>query len=242
MDDRTPAPPPPTQTLPPPPGIPAPALQATPLAPSGVPGRPSRAPLIVAVVVGLAVFAVVAAMLAGGGSNPDDAAPATTTSEPDASPTPEEPTTAPTTEPDGGGGSQGLPASIAGAPRLSGTAGEAAEEFMRAYIGDEPTAVALYGTLRRPAFLYVVFGDSTGAQDLPLPEFLELSAAAGGIELRGEVSSRSEGDVSAACATADDPDLRFLCVTVDDETVDMLMGFLDTGSPDQLDAAIEAAG
>lgn len=202
--------------------------------------------MIAAAMVGLAVFVVVAAMLTAGGSDRDDAAPAaTTTTEPDADPTPsttpEEPSTTAPTEP-ADGGSRGLPESIGGSPRLSGKAGEAAEGFMRAYIGDEPTAVALYGTLQRPAFLYVVFGDSTGAEDLPLPEFLELSAAGGGIELRGEVSSRTQDDVSAACATADDPDLRFLCVTVDDETVDMLMGFLDTGTQDQLDAAIEAAG
>ncbi|HYJ61428.1 MAG TPA: hypothetical protein VE032_08200 [Actinomycetota bacterium] len=222
-------------------GVPAPPSGSLPPSP-GAPGAPTppAEPRRTGLIVGLAVVAAlviggIAAAVASGGGDGGQAAPSTPASEPST-------TISPTPTDTGGGAPAGaIPDEIGGEQRISGAQGDAFEELMRGFAGEDSLAVGAYGTLAEPRFMYIVIGPSSEVEGLPLEAFLNLMAAGGEVEIAGEVATRTEGDVEAACGSVDDPTIGFMCVTIDDESIDLLFGFQEIAIDQQLGLAVAAA-
>ena len=226
-----PVPAPPPGSIPPAPGAPAPPPSAPAPAP---PARRSRVGLIAVIVVAVVVVGGIAAALAGGGDDAETAGPSPSST----SPTGTSPTASSTaTEPPAGA----VPDEIGGAPRITGATGDAFEELMRGFAEQDTLAVGVYGTMQAPRFMYVVLGTAEDMEGLPLEAFLDLMAAGGNMAIQGDVATRTEGPVDAACGSTDDASLAYMCVTIDDGSVDALFGFEDAPPDEQLDIAIAAA-
>jgi len=189
--------------------------------------------LIALIVVAVVVVGGIAAALAGGGDDPESAGPSPSST----APTGASPTATSTSEPPAGT----VPDEIGGAPRITGATGDAFEELMRGFAEQDSLAVGVYGTMQAPAFMYVVLGTAEDMEGLPLDAFLDLMAAGGNMAIQGDVATRTEGPVDAACGSTDDASLAYMCVTIDDGSVDALFGFEDAPPDEQLDIAIAAA-
>ena len=109
---------------------------------------------------------------------------------------------------------------------------------MRGFAEQDTLAVGVYGTMQAPRFMYVVLGTAEDMEGLPLEAFLDLMAAGGNMAIQGDVATRTEGPVDAACGSTDDASLAYMCVTIDDGSVDALFGFEDAPPDEQLDIAI----
>ena len=177
----------------------------------------------------------IAAALAGGGDDAENAAPHPSST----SPTGTSPTASSTA---GGSRLPGrCPTRSAAQPRITGATGDAFEELMRGFAEQDTLAVGVYGTMQAPRFMYVVLGTAEDMEGLPLEAFLDLMAAGGNMAIQGDVATRTEGPVDAACGSTDDASLAYMCVTIDDGSVDALFGFEDAPPDEQLDIAIAAA-